>query len=125
MKNTALITFVLCCIISCNTLRGHRGVSDSIKESKRRGVFICEYSPSGLTYQYDNKYDIIVNKAWLEKQWAYDANTNETIIIDSSYQLKIETNDKVQDSYGFEWRIGINGDHYIRTCGHNLLDVRF
>jgi hypothetical protein len=63
---------------------------------------------------------LFVKNAWLEKKWAYGVQSSETII-EEAYQLIIETREDNLKGYYKTWMIGINGDHYIRTCGKSCL----
>ena len=116
----AVLFWCISCINGCNTLRGHVGVSDDIKESKRREVFICEYEASPNPYVINDSLQIFVKTAWLEKRWQYPKNNYETIPIDG-FQLVIETNEENLKGYDKTWSIGLDAERYIRTCDKNCL----
>lgn len=115
-----LILFVFI-ITSCRCilLKGHIGASQDIQESKKRGVFICEYAVEKNPYVINDTLKFNIKKAWLEKQWKYPSNCKETDIIDG-YQIEIETLDTIK-SYGKNWSIGITTKKYLRECGYKCL----
>jgi len=116
--------FIFFCFIlifsSCYSQEGHRGASDNIEESKKRKVFICEYTVSENPYKINDTLQITVLEAWLEKQWQYPKDPNGTVPYDE-YQLII--NSKEEDIKGLDatWSIGIDADKYIRTCSKSDL----
>lgn len=117
---------VLCCLIyilsmaSCDS-QGHGGVSDDINESKRRNIFIAEYTADPNPYLINDTLKIKVLNAWVENQWNYGKSEDETIMIKDKYQLIIEVETGALQTYGLEWTIGIDGSRYIRSCGRNCL----
>ena len=121
MKNLAQnfnnLIFLSCCLsfTSCYSQRGHNGASENIEESKKREVFICEYTVPENPYRINDTLQITVTEAWLEKQWKYPQNPNGTVPY-GDYQLII--NSKEEDIKGIDvkWAIGIDAYKYIRTC---------
>lgn len=107
--------------VMCNTLSGHRGVSNSMEESIDRELFISEYyldsSISDLGF-----LPLQIKNAWLEKQWFYGSNSRYALPMDSAYQIILELEDESNlDGYGAEWCIGLDGDRYFRKCDHKSL----
>lgn len=111
-------------LTSCDS-QGHVGISNDINESKNRNVFISEYEVNPNPYIINDTLKIKVSKAWVEKQWGYGRYNDETIIIEDKFQLVIEVSPNTLQTYGLTWRIGINGDRYIRSCGSNCLMSSF
>ena len=123
-----LLSLFLTCFLgitsSCNTLKGHNGVSADIEESKKRGVFISEYQALQNPYIINDSLKINVKSAWLEKRWKYPENLNETILVEG-YQLIIITKKKDISGFGQTWRIGLDGDRYFRVCGEECIITDF
>lgn len=53
--------------------------------------------------------------------WAYGRYEYETIPDKNHYQLVIEVEPETLKNYALTWRIGIDGERYVRTCGRNCL----
>lgn len=106
--------------LSCNTIQNHPGVSNDIAESKKRGVFICEYQADHNPLRINDSIEFIVKIAWLERQWKYPENLEKTSPMEG-YQLVIETENKIPNGFGRTWAIGLSSKKYIRKCGTNCL----
>lgn len=88
-------------LISCNTLNGHRGISESIEESKRLKVFQKEL-------KLEPSIDEIkgLKHAWIENGWNYSSKKNEPRIRKGYETLILEFNDvKDLDNYNKLWKI--------------------
>ncbi len=110
---------------SCNTLEGHRGASSEIEDSKKKGVFIQEYTCENPNIINDT-LQILIDNAWLEREWYYGSNQSEIIVSDSSYQLIVQLTDASSfNSYSYSWLIGVEGNRYFRRCGRNCLITDF
>jgi len=109
---------------SCDS-QGHVGVSNGIRESKKRNIFISEYEAKPNPIKINDTLSIKVSRAWVENQWAYGKFRNETIINNNEYQLIIEVDSNILENYGSTWTIGIDGSRYIRSCGSNCLMTDF
>ena len=89
-----LVVFTL----SCNTLDGHRGISNSLQESQELKVF-----KSLIAIQDNNMIELKnIKNAWIENSWNYKGGKAkirygyETIIISFNEKLK---------GYGEKWEI--------------------
>jgi hypothetical protein len=104
------LTAFLFALLSCNlwTVNGNQGSSDNIADSKKRGVFICQYIPPRNPYKVNDSITINVKEAWLEHDFIYDGFFSEKAIkLNEGYRLVINTDEK--SIKGFEnsnWSIG-------------------
>lgn len=105
--------------LACNSLEGKPGMSESMRESKERGVFAYEYQ-SNKEIIINDTLKIRIEVAWVEKRWAYDANLSKTIIT-KGYQLIVHTINKVDEDYSFTWTIGTEFKRSFRTCGYSCI----
>ena len=106
--------------ISCNDYQGQIGASNNIEESKKRHVYINEYRCNLNPYIINDSLRINVERAWVEKHWAYGHHASETIHR-GGYQLIIKTVNTNLNNYNITWTIGLYGNHYIRGCGRDCL----
>jgi hypothetical protein len=113
------ISLVLC---ACSNDE-YVGMSNSIKESKDKKVFVCKYS-SELQIPDSLKFE--TTEIWLEKCWKskpYDNN----IRIRDDYQLIILTKDDIcnKTNYSISWHIGTEFKDLFRSCGRScfMLDL--
>jgi hypothetical protein len=101
------ITFLVC-MVSCGFDVADRTkstqVSETIEDSKSKGVFLAEYKPNRE----------IIKKAWVEIPWLYDTLGNIRKL--GGNELYIEA----QDSIGLSrtWERCMNGD----TSNGNIID---
>lgn len=111
-------------IIACNLSGGTPGMSENIRESKEREVFICMYeaNPKSVIVKDTSKFKVDV--AWLEKRWAYSSNLNNTIIT-NGYQLILHSVARMDEDYSFTWSIGTDFKRYFRSCGYTCLITDF
>jgi hypothetical protein len=121
--NNYLLILVYALMSSCSLSQGHKGVSSSIEESKRREVFECEYYPKNNPYQISDSISLDISNVWLERQWGYGSNS-ETIPIEG-YQLVIHTTPQSKKNYFDTWVIGVDGKRYFRPCGKTCLMTDF
>jgi hypothetical protein len=112
--------FMFIALSSCDS-KGHLAVSSDITESKKRNVFVAEYEVKPNPFVINDTLRLKITKAWLEHKWAYGNSFDETIIIKDLYQLVIESEQRFLKDYGVTWRIGVDGDRYIRSCGTTCL----
>lgn len=112
--------FSIILFLACNDLPGHRGESENITESKKRGVFICEYKTLTNPYQINDTLQIYIKEAWLEEQWAYPQNTNNTIKT-GGFQLCINSNKESLKGIDIDWTIGVNSELYFRESSASSL----
>ncbi|MFI5148113.1 MAG: hypothetical protein ACHQRM_00155 [Bacteroidia bacterium] len=123
MKTTMLkLILELSCLagLSCDQ-NTHANISQDIAEAKQRGVLIAEYTANPNPYKLNDTLPLHVKEAWIENHWVKSGGANSTHIL-QGYQLCINT--EKEDIEGIDllrWTIGINGDHYIRTCSLNSL----
>ncbi|MEP6675845.1 MAG: hypothetical protein ABJA78_11840 [Ferruginibacter sp.] len=118
--NKCLSYCVLIIIIcSCNDLSDHLGVSNSITDSKKKGVFIAEYKSLANPIKINDSLKIGVEKIWLEKKWRYDDDLNAKII--EGYQMILESEKDDLKGFTIDWTIGISADKYWRFCNANTI----
>ncbi len=110
-------------LVSClNTLSGHIGVSNTISESKRRKVFICELQALPNPYIINDTLQIRVKKAWLEKHWAYKQNNDESYI-QPGYQIVIDTDKKSINGIDKIWQIGNTFEESFRKASKKSIMI--
>jgi len=82
------------------------GVSNDIKESKERKVFLREYKALKNPAKINDTLSIFVKSAWLESAWRYSGSEAEKaeIINDKSTQIKIITNNTLEQ-FNRKWQI--------------------
>ncbi len=105
---------------------GGNGVSGSISESKKYGVFISEYRPLKNPIKINDTLKITVHEAWLEKTWAYSNdfdNPDFNDSLDTEWQFCITTEEEDIKGLNSDWSIGIEFDRYksMISSGHNSL----
>jgi hypothetical protein len=121
MKNTKIIVLLSIIVIfltSCYTLSGQLGASNSIEESKERGVFISEYTVNKNPYPINDSMQITVKKAWLEKSWRYGKNPKKQTSMNHVSGFQLIINSKAEDLTGvdFSWTIGIKVNKCMRAA---------
>lgn len=105
---------------SCQALKGHIGASKDIKESKKRDIFVCEYSVTENPFKINDSLKITIKEAWLEKHWRYSENIYKSTSYDG-YQLMINSTEKDLVGVCFDWSIGVDFDMYLRSCSKDGL----
>lgn len=108
----------------CNDSKGQDGISSDIRESKKRGVYICEYEPPKNPFIINDSMKIHVKSAWLEKTWKYPSNPNETVIL-KKYQLIVISDPKDLVGNTEAWTIGIDYDRNFYGCGSECMITEF
>jgi hypothetical protein len=117
-----ILCFLLLIGTSClNTLTGHRGVSNDLNESKKRKVFVKELRAPINPYIVNDTLKINVLSAWLENEWYYDTNPDETILSEH-YQLIIESDESV-NRVDVSWQIGNSFKESFRPCGKESIMI--
>lgn len=111
-------------VVACNSSEGKPGMSESIKESKKREVYICEYEPVNRFIIISDTIKVTVDVVWVERKWVYSSNENNTIIL-KGYQLIIHTIDKLDENYSFSWTIGTDFKRNFRVCGYSCIMTDF
>jgi len=97
---------ILCLQYSCETPAGHIGVSQDIKESKKRKVFIAEYTTMPNPYKINDTLQITVKEAWLEKK----------------YQVCINSEKKdITGIFSYDWMIGTYVEKTMRPSSFSSL----
>lgn len=127
-KGYSMIVFTLIMLLSsfhsCNDLQNHPGASEDIKDSKKRGVFICEYEANPNPIKVNDSLTFDIREAWLERKWKYPENYNSTEPTEG-YQLIIITGNEIHKGATRTWSIGVNFDRYVRLCGNKCLITNF
>jgi len=108
-------------VTSCQTPRGFPGVSDYIKDSKERGVFIQEYTVYPNPYKINDSMQITVKEAWVERQWIHTSKPKGAKIREKGYQLAINTTEEDLEGVTLDWVIGIYSDKYVHPSSANSL----
>ncbi len=116
-----LFTSIFC--ISCDSISGHRGMSDSIHHSKKNKTYIKEYQLNQNPLIINDTITFNVNSIWLEHQWKYDKN--EVNPIDSSFQLIIDLNEELNSGFSFNWNIANSFMNSFRKCSKKCIMVDF
>jgi len=118
-----ILCFLLLISPSCiNTLKGHRGVSNDILESKERGVYICELRSVQNPYRINDTLILDIHSAWLEKLWKYGTNNSETITSET-YQLVIVSDENCIRGIPRSWQIGKSFKESFRSCGKESIMI--
>lgn len=114
----ALLSLFLC----CDNGAGFSGVSNNIKESKGRGVFIQEYEVIPNPYKINDSLQITVKEAWIENSWGHSKDPANTVK-GEKYQLCINSLATDLKGFSFDWSIGNNFKDNFRISGKNSLMV--
>jgi hypothetical protein len=99
-------------------------MSDNIKESKSKGVFLCEYIPETNPLVLNDSIRLDIKEAWIENTWTY-ASYSKISTSPERCQLIILTNNTLAEGYADTWAIGVDFDRYIRPCGYDCLMTNF
>ena len=119
------ITILLSFLSSChNDWQNRPAVSDNMKDSKKRGVYICEYEALPNPMNINDSLIFDIKEVWLERQWRYKEKFEETDPMEG-YQLIILTKGEIHKGFSRTWRIGIDFDRNIRLCGKSCLMTEF
>jgi hypothetical protein len=111
--------------LSCfNTLTGHIGISGDILKSKKRAVFVCEYTIPISPCIVNDSIKLHLLSAWLEKQWKYVSDVNETQVL-NGYQLIAIFKSEDLNYYNKEWTIGNSFKDSFRFCGPGCMVAEF
>jgi hypothetical protein len=129
MRPICLLFLIL--FTSCyNSFHSDSGVSSTIKESKKREVFVCEYVVPQNPFIINDSLKIEVKEAWLEKKWSYGNLKSNTILNNSGgYQLHLIAKKENFEDYDFGWTIGnefmdcfrSSSDYSILLNANNIL----
>ena len=101
-------------------------ISGTIEESKGRGVFIKEYTVPSNPCKINDTLQITVKEAWVEYEWYFGDNENETnVLADPGYQIRVNSTKQDIGKYNsIDWSIGIRGDKYLVPCSRSSLEGR-
>jgi len=95
-------------------------VSDTIADSKDKGIFICEYKPLTNPLKINDTIKLDIEEAWLESQWRYSKENG--MYVSDDYQLCINVKpEKHLEDLGFGWSIGIDFELNMRTSSKTSL----
>jgi hypothetical protein len=94
----------------CDLRDGLNGASEDVGESKRRGVFVCEYGPPANPYRINDSLVLHINECWLERRWVHDKNRpTGADPYSGMYQLIMEVGPNDLRGYGKKgWTIGLD-----------------
>lgn len=122
LKLIVLLSFLAISFTKCKIQDTNPGVSNDILESKKRGVFIKEYTTYTNPYKINDTLQITVIEAWLETSWYHGTNNDETIITGKPhFQLCINSIEKDLVGTTFDWTIGIDVHKNLRTSSKSSL----
>jgi len=124
INNSILFFVVISLFISCiDDLKGSPGASDSIADSRSKGVFIAKYESDNDVIKINDTITLTIKEAWVEKKWNYGSygygkiSLNIDTAFGGGYQLIINVKDKIPCHYGFNWYIGEGYDRYFTSGG--------
>jgi hypothetical protein len=124
MKRQVILLPIIGLIVylqSCSTPAGHTGVSMDIKESKKRDVFVKEYTVVPNPYKINDSMQITVKEAWLEDHWRYGKQESETFERDG-YQICVNSiKEDVGNYNAVSWCIGIDFEKNLRSSSNSSL----
>lgn len=112
-----LTYFVIGACVACNTLGGHRGISDNIEESKKIGVYLKEFTVISGNTQLKGIKDV-----WAEYAWNHPYTFKKPRIRKESQTLIFEF-DNLQElgEYDKTWALRENVVEYENyNCGYSL-----
>ena len=93
-------------IVSCDTRHG-RQASDTVADSKDKGIFICEYKSLTNPLKINDTIKLDIEEAWLESQWQYSKKNG--MHVSDDYQLCINVKpEKHLEDLNLGWSIGID-----------------
>jgi hypothetical protein len=118
MKYFLLFFLVLFC--KCDPPVGVLGVSNNVMDSKKRGVFVNEYTTVPNPNRINDSISLTVFEAWVEKKW-YHSNKENEAIVNSGYQLCVNTSERDIVGINVGWSIGIDDVKYMHPSGPNSL----
>ena len=120
-----LLVAISCMLIlaSCDKSRGHRGVSEDIKESKKRGVFAREYTVPQNPFIINDSLQIFVEEAWLEYRWGYGDRGSTIESPSGGYQLNVNSRDVDLMGFPFQWHIGAFPRSSWRSSSHSSMMI--
>ena len=106
-------------VIACSCGHSGAGMSNSIRESKKNGYFICEYQPNKILINDTLQFQI--REAWLEKCFFYNEKGNTYDV--SGYQLIVLSEGDIfyKTRYNSKWKIGIDWERTFRSCGDDCI----
>lgn len=106
--------FILIGLCSCNT-NGHRGSSDSVEDSKKRGTFIGQYKLDFPRDFIDGKID----EAFIEYSWF--VKPDKSIIDTTCINIVIKTSESNLDTLTTEYQIMLDsGSNFSRHSKRTL-----
>lgn len=113
MKKVNLLIFsTFIHFFSCDTLKGHRGISDSEKSSQNQHTYLKSYSvvENGLQNKITNKDSI-----WLEKDWYYGGFFRENRI-GNYFRMIIKLDNYLK--YDTLWCVGTENGNLFENNGN-------
>lgn len=128
INNSILFFVVISLFISCiDDLKGSPGASDSIADSRSKGVFIAKYESDNEVIKINDTITLTIKEAWVEKKWNYGSygygkiSLNMDTAFGGGYQMVIDFKEKIPGHYGFNWCIGDGFERYLRSCSDYCL----
>ena len=121
--------FLASCQIDSN-LSGNRGISNNIKESKKRGVFLSEYTTPQNPYMINDSIILNIQEAWLEVTWFYRKDLDKTLRGDKFRICILTTPEYSLKSYEERWFVengagGVRGVFGQVSRKYNFLSSSF
>ena len=130
MKAHLLQFSIISCLLvlyGCNDQDGFPGASNNIADSKKRGVFVSEYTCYPNPYWINDTLKISVMEAWVEKFWRHTNNKNGAkILVEDNLKYQICVNTIESDLAGIHsiWSIGMS-NKYLHISSRNSLSGDF
>lgn len=98
--------FLFLLLTGCHLFGGRSGTSASIRDSKKKGAFIKEYTVPENPYRINDSLSILIDEAWLEYEWTIPKYGWQKVEITSNYKLCLSIDEMYISHYLNYWRIG-------------------
>lgn len=124
MRNKIYIILIFQLVSSCEIKSGQRSVALSIKESKKRGVFIREYTVNPNPYLVNDSIKLTVKEAWLEHKWYYTSIYGKIKKYENGFQIKVRMNEGDCLGNSYTYSIGKDDSFCLdNSYGHSLVGL--
>lgn len=130
MKKATIVLAIFLAILFlkkcfCTTFRPiGAGTTHSILDSKKLGVFVCEYKPLHKNpYPVNDSLQIIIEESWAERSWSYAKHGIWLFDGVDSFFINIKTNANF-NGYNFENHFQAMDDNGLGSTGPNLLQAQ-
>lgn len=101
-------------------------MSQTMEESKERGVFICEYTTPQNPFRINDSIQLHLKDCWLEKHWEHRKDSEKGTRVIAGYSLIMEVAEEDILGYNKGWTISDDSVvRYFRKCGIECLMTDF